>query len=94
MLILQPLAENAVRHGIARLAAGGEIAIEARRAGERLLIHLRNDGALAPAFAEGIGLRNTRERLATLYGGAARFTLAAEGDGVRAELDLPWTAIA
>jgi two-component system, LytTR family, sensor kinase len=94
LLILQPLAENAVRHGIARLAAGGEIAIDARRVGERLLIRLRNDGALLPAAADGIGLRNTRERLAALYGGAARFTLTAAAGGVLAELDLPWAEIA
>ena len=93
ILILQPLAENAVRHGIARTAAAGTIQVEANRVGERLHIRMRNSGALDAAPVEGIGLRNTRERLANLYGDAAHFSLVAVGDGVLAILDLPWTAL-
>lgn len=89
-LILQPLVENAVRHGIAGMAATGTIAVEAGRVGDRLHIRLRNSGSLAAAPVEGIGLRNTRERLRTLYGDAAVFGLAAAGGGVLAILDLPW----
>jgi LytS/YehU family sensor histidine kinase len=89
-LILQPLVENAVRHGIAGMAAAGTIAVEAGRVGDRLHIRLRNSGSLAAAPVEGIGLRNTRERLRTLYGDAAVFGLAAAGGGVLAILDLPW----
>ena len=92
MLILQPLAENAVRHGIARTAAAGTIDVDASRSGDRLRIRMRNTGSLDAAPVEGIGLKNTRERLATLYGDAARFSLVAEGGGVVAVLDLPWTA--
>lgn len=93
MLILQPLAENAVRHGIARSAAVGTIEVEARRSGERLQIRMRNSGALDAAAVEGIGLKNTRERLAHLYGEAAHFSVAAVDGGVLALLDLPWTAV-
>lgn len=89
-LILQPLVENALRHGIARIAAPGTIVVEADRVAERLHIRLRNSGTLAPDAVEGIGLRNTRERLRTLYGETALVSLAASDGGVLAVLDLPW----
>ncbi|HSX62248.1 MAG TPA: histidine kinase [Tahibacter sp.] len=89
-LILQPLAENAARHGIAKLAGPGSVSIEASRAGERLQLRIRNSGALASDIVEGIGIRNTRERLRALYGESAAFRLAAVDGGVLATLDLPW----
>jgi two-component system LytT family sensor kinase len=94
MLILQPLAENAVRHGIERSAAAGRIEVDAARVGERLQIRMRNSGTLDPAAIEGIGTRNTHERLAALYGGQASFRVTALDDGVLALLDLPWSAAA
>ena len=93
ILILQPLAENAVRHGIARSSAAGSIEVEARRIGERLRIQMRNSGNLDTAFIEGIGLKNTRERLANLYGSAGHFALSQHEGGVLAVLELPWTAL-
>ncbi|MDQ3040418.1 MAG: histidine kinase [Pseudomonadota bacterium] len=93
MLILQPLAENAVRHGIAGTAAGGTIHVQANRVGERLRICMRNSGALATSRVEGIGLRNTRERLQALYGQAATFSLTAVDGEVIAKLDLPFMAL-
>ena len=93
ILILQPLAENAVRHGIARTAAAGTIEVEANRVGERLHIRMRNSGMLDAEPVEGIGLKNTRERLANLYGDTAHFSLAAVDGGVIAILDLPWTQL-
>jgi two-component system LytT family sensor kinase len=89
LLLLQPLAENAVRHGIARSAAAGTIDVDARRVGDRLQVRMRNSGTLDPGARDGIGLRNTRERLATLYGDAARFDLTPDDGGVLALLDLP-----
>ena len=93
MLVLQPLAENAVRHGIARIAAGGTIHVEAVRLGERLRIRMRNSSRVDTSRVEGIGLKNTRERLATLYGQAATFSLVAVDGDVVAELDLPFMAL-
>lgn len=93
-LILQPLVENAVRHGIASMASAGTIAVEADRIGERLHIRIRNSGTLACEPAEGIGMRNTRERLRNLYGDAAFFSLTATDGGVLAILDLPWESAA
>jgi len=92
ILILQPLAENAVRHGIARTATVGLIEVDARRDGERLQIRMRNSGCLDAASVDGIGLKNTRERLANLYGGAGRFELSQRDGSVLAVLELPWTA--
>lgn len=93
MLALQPLAENAVRHGIARNATGGAIDIDARRVGERLRIRMRNSGALDAAHVEGIGLNNTRARLHALHGTGATLSLASVDGGVVAELDLPFMAL-
>jgi two-component system LytT family sensor kinase len=90
ILILQPLAENAVRHGIDRTGAVSRVEVHAQRAGDRLQLQVRNRGPLAAPVVEGIGLENTRERLRTLYGDDARFSLTADGDHVLARLDLPF----
>jgi len=67
-LILQPLVENAIRHGIAPLASPGMVDILVERDGERLVIDVRNDGQRRPHVGSGIGLSNVRERLHRLYG--------------------------
>lgn len=91
-LILQPLVENAIKHGVAEGERGGRIEIEARLDGETLVLRVIDDGA-GPArpVVEGVGLRNTRSRLEALYGNAARLevTTRAEG-GTRAEVRLPF----
>lgn len=93
MLVLQPLAENAVRHGIARNASPGMIEVQACRVGERLRIRMRNSGTLDAACIEGIGLKNTRERLGAIHGEAATLSLASVEGGVVAELELPFMAL-
>jgi two-component system sensor histidine kinase AlgZ len=98
-LLLQPLVENAIRHGIAPRAQGGRLRLQVERAGERLWLKLSNDGV--PPVAEAaesrpsIGLRNVRERLARLYGPAHAFDfcLAPDGD-CRVEISLPFRAMA
>jgi two-component system sensor histidine kinase AlgZ len=67
-LLLQPLVENAIRHGIAPLAAGGRIALHVRRAASDVLITVRNDCPLASSRSSGIGLSNTAARLEQAYG--------------------------
>ena len=90
-LLLQPLVENAIRHGTSRLARPGVVALRAYVAEERLRIEIRDNGAglgREPPV-EGIGLRNTRERLRQLYGSHQRFEIASHPDGgtlVRIEL--------
>jgi two-component system, LytTR family, sensor kinase len=90
-LLLQPLAENAVRHGIARHAGPGRIAIRAWRDGQRLRIEIWNTGVLPADYRAGVGLRNTMDRLRHLYGQEHSFELASHDGGVRASVSLPWT---
>ena len=96
-LILQPLVENAVKHGIAHCEEGGFIELRAWREGEHLHLSVRDDGPGLSSTdgdgtaAPGIGLRNTRERLEALYGTSQRFELKpAEGGGLVAHLVLPY----
>ncbi|HEY0372564.1 MAG TPA: histidine kinase [Thermoanaerobaculia bacterium] len=90
-LILQPLVENALEHGVGR-TGDAEITIAARREGAQLVITIEDRG---PGFdesaASGVGLANTRERLAAMYGNAASVGMRSlpEG-GAAAELRLPW----
>ena len=89
--ILQPLVENALEHGVSRTGEA-EIAIRAFRDGGQLVIAIHDRGPGFDASAEsGVGLANTRARLAALYGDGASVGMrtAAEG-GAAAELRLPW----
>ena len=92
-LLLQPLVENAVKHGLEPKVEGGRIVISARRDGERLVLEVRDSGVgLGAASSDGtrFGLAQVRERLATLYGGAARLDLApAPEGGTLATIELP-----
>jgi two-component system, LytTR family, sensor kinase len=92
-LILQPLAENAIQHGIAVSAGSGKIAVRAFRDDGNLRIEMFNSGSFR-GEREGIGLRNTRERLHRLYGDAQRLDLGDRGDGVVASLCIPWREVA
>ena len=93
-LILQPLAENAIRHGIARSSEGGSVAVKAFRENGFLRVDVRNSGKLAAGDGNGIGLRNTRERLRQLYGDHHAFSLEQSNEGVVATLRVPWSEIA
>ena len=92
-LLLQPLVENAIKHGLEPKVEGGHIAIRARRDGERLVLEVRDSGVgLGAPTSDGtrFGLAQVRERLATLYGSAARVELAADaGGGTVATIELP-----
>ena len=67
-LMLQPLVENAIRHGIAPLSVPGRLDIRLEHVGGRLLVEVRNDGQQPAQPGCGIGLANVRERLRHLYG--------------------------
>jgi len=94
-LILQPLVENALKHGVGKYEGVGRITIEARREGEQLKLWVSDNGPGIQATPEstggGVGLRNTRARLEQLYAGAQSLVLQplAEG-GVRVEIQLPY----
>jgi sensor histidine kinase YesM len=91
--ILQPLVENALRHGMARRVDAGLLEVTARRDGDMLVMTVRDDGpGLGPAGSSaGVGLANTRERLAALYGDRASLEIAsAAGAGVLVTIRLPY----
>jgi signal transduction histidine kinase len=91
-LLLQPIVENAIKHGVSQAADGGRIAISAHEAKGRLMLAVENDG---PSFANpatplGVGLRNTQDRLAAIYGEEARLSVSTPpGGGARILFDLP-----
>ena len=93
-LCLQPIVENAIRHGLGRSAGASRIAIGARREGDRLVLSVEDDGpGLQPegAAPPGIGLANTRARLERLYGAAAGLAVEnAVPHGVVATMVLPY----
>jgi signal transduction histidine kinase len=83
-LVLQPLVENAIRHGIARRSVPGSVVISASSAAGVLTLVVRDDGVGLPAGGvarEGVGLATTRARLAQLYGDAHLLTIAPAPDG-------------
>lgn len=89
-LILQPLAENAIRHGVEATDGPVEIDIGARVEGDTLWLTVRNSAAASPDLgALGIGLSNTRERLRQLYGDRQRLELRAVQGGTLAAVALP-----
>jgi signal transduction histidine kinase len=97
VLLLQPIVENAIRHGLARRVDAGRIDIDVRRADEHLLIAVTDDGAGAAAVEgsangqEGVGLGNTRARLEALYGANHRLELtSAPVRGTRVSLRIPF----
>jgi len=92
-LILQPLVENALRHGLQDKVGAGILRISTRRDGEQLQLRVDDDGLGLPpqGSPEGIGLGNTRSRLHMLFGDSARFELIPlAGGGTRAEVRLPF----
>jgi len=93
-LLVQPLVENAIKHGIATLVDGGEISIRGRRSADSLRFVIENpfDPEAPSTRRNGIGLANVRDRLAARYGNAARMEVEVEGERYRVILSLPCDA--
>jgi LytS/YehU family sensor histidine kinase len=91
-LVLQPLVENAIRHGTSRRSGPGTITVQIGRSGRRVRLEVEDDGVGLPGrgVREGLGLGNTRERLTQLYGGDFSLALQpAVGRGSVARLEVP-----
>jgi LytS/YehU family sensor histidine kinase len=94
--ILQPLVENAIKHGIGPKVDGGTVEVITWREGELLCLAVRDDGVGVPpdrqtAFNTGVGLGNTRSRLEHLYGNLQRFEFEAPaGGGLSVTIEIPF----
>lgn len=90
-LLLQPLVENAVAHGIANLVEGGSIRLQAALADGDLSIVVENsfDPDAPPRHRNGVGLANVRQRLAARYGNRASFGAGPDGDCFRVAIHMP-----
>ncbi len=90
-MLLQPLVENAIRHGLEPKMTGGHITVSACKEDERLRISVVDDGlGFGETPGDGVGVGNVRDRLAALYGPTARLELTSKvGAGVTATMSLP-----
>lgn len=91
-LLLQPVVENSIQHGLEPKVQGGRIDVTARREGTQLVLEVRDTGVGdggASAGGKGFGLAQIRERLASLHGERAGITFERDADGARTRIVLP-----
>jgi signal transduction histidine kinase len=91
-LLLQPLVENSIKHGLEPKVEGGRIDVRARREAGRVVIEVRDTGvgeAAGDGSDKGFGLAQVRERLAALHGDRASISFAADAGGAHARITLP-----
>jgi two-component system LytT family sensor kinase len=95
-MILQPLVENAIKHGLSRKVGPGSLTIRSRRQQGRVSIEIEDDGTgflterLDSPMASGIGLANVRERLSVIYGATSHLSLVSQpGRGTTARIEMP-----
>ena len=98
-MVLQPIVENSIKHGLSQKVEGGEIRMESRMEGERLLLRISDDGVgmdesrLRSLLDLGIGISNVNERLQVLFGNNYQMRIESlPGQGTRTEIDLPVSA--
>ena len=91
VLSVQPLVENAIKHGVARSSEPGYVRIRTYRGAERLFISVENSGSALPtdAAGTGTGLQNVRRRLEICYGSASTLNLTITPERASAELEIP-----
>ena len=93
-LMLQPLVENAVEHGVKHTAEAAQVRLSAKRLEDRLRVEIADNGPGPSSGAEGVGLANTRARLAGLYGDAHRLELRPlETGGTVVTIELPFRSV-
>ena len=95
-MLLQPMIENAIKHGLAPKLEGGQIHLRTRRNDGRLLIEVEDNGLgipedrLGTVYAEGIGISNVHERLRLLYGDQFRMDIRSQaGQGTQIHIEIP-----
>jgi two-component system LytT family sensor kinase len=95
-MLLQPIVENALKHGLAAKLGGGELTIRTESQDGRLVITIEDNGVgiskerMAQVFEDGIGISNVHERLRVLYGADFRMDISSrEGEGTRTLIDIP-----
>jgi signal transduction histidine kinase len=89
-LLVQPLVENAIKHGLEPRVEGGRVRVVAQRTDGQIRIEVADDGlGFEPTTSTGVGLTNLRERLAALYGERARLTIEDARPGTHARVTLP-----
>jgi two-component system LytT family sensor kinase len=97
-ILLQPLIENSIKHGLEPRLQGGTVTLRSRLEGERVTIEVADDGvgvgnkpvSALPRTGAGIGMKNVQERLEVLYGNQARFTVVSSpGRGTLVSIELP-----
>jgi two-component system LytT family sensor kinase len=100
-MLLQPMVENSIKHGLGPRLEGGEIHIRTRRADGRLLIEIEDNGMgisterLAEVYGGGIGISNVHERLRLLYGDQFKMDIRSqEGQGTQIHIEIPELATA
>ena len=97
-LVLQPLVENAIKHGIALKSEGGALTVRARRQADTLWMEVEDDGhgpsqSGLESLQKGIGLTNTRARLSHYYGANYRFEFHKRVGAFAVLIVLPWRAV-
>ena len=98
-MILQPLVENAIKHGVAPRNAPGRIRIVAARDGESLRLEVSDNGVGLSGSARaklhgGVGLSNTRDRLECLYGPGHELLFLETGEGLTVQMRFPFSRLA
>jgi LytS/YehU family sensor histidine kinase len=95
-MLLQPVVENAIKHGLEPKIAGGEVSVTAKRDGDRLLLAVTDNGlgvrTTRTAASTGLGLANLRARLSTMHGASASLAIEDADPGTRVTIDLPMLA--
>jgi two-component system, LytTR family, sensor kinase len=94
-LILQPLVENAIKHGVSPRSGPGLVQIAAQRQGDALWLEVRDDGvglttAARSRLNAGVGLSNTRDRLECLYGARHRLDFSEGANGLAVRIEIPF----
>ena len=100
-MLLQPMVENSIKHGLAPRLEGGQIHLRARNVNGRLLIEIEDNGMgisperLAEVYGGGIGITNVHERLRLLYGDQFKMNIRSkEGEGTQIHIEIPELATA